>query len=137
MLLISPRKYLNTLKKTDNKCCICGCDDESVKPTTFIPEWTRVDYLNKDNLIPMCGNCQNVHYGNFIELGKLEFLPTIYLQSTLRYYIDWSKYLYKYVYLFSETRCSGTQSKQEIINIILSYDEYVKSHKADLDWESL
>lgn len=137
MLLLNPNKYLNTLRKTNCKCSICGSEDESIKPFAFIPEWTRVDYHNRDNLIPMCDNCQNVHYGNFIELGKLEYLPTIHIQSLMRYYSNWSKYLYKYVHLFGKNRNTGDKSIKDCITIILSYDEYIRSHKDDLDWESL
>ena len=136
MLFISPHRHVCVMHKTNNKCSICSSDN-NVTPALFIPQWTRVDYQNRDNLIPMCEKCRKHYYSRFIELDKLEGLPSLHKESLMRFYKGWSKYLYKYVVMFNDVKNVSLQSTDEIIDIINEYNKFIRTNKDSLDWESL
>lgn len=136
MLFISPHRHVCIMNKTNGKCSICHSDNK-VTPATFIPQWTRVDFSNRDNLIPLCENCRKHYYSSFIELDKLKGLPLLHKESLMRFYMGWSKYLYKYVIMFNDVRNVGPQSTDEIIDIINEYNKFIRTNKDSLNWESL
>ena len=97
---------MNVYRKTDFKCAICG----STKDLTcdhFIPKWTRIVGDEYENLIPMCDKCNEEKGVNFIELGKLKYLPKVFIDMLMRYYKPLNKYLKKYVKQYGAYRTEG------------------------------
>ena len=136
MVIISPARRIAVMSKTNCTCSMCG-SNESVVTMPFIPKWTRVDYTNRDNLIPVCKSCYMKYADTFIELNVLNNLSKMHVEELMRYYMSWSKYLYKYNMLFHDSRCASSQTKNEVAMVIESYDLYVRENINQLQWEEL
>lgn len=134
MAVIGTHKRMIVYRKCDFSCCVCGskydltCDH-------FIPQWTRIVGNDTDNLLPMCDECNGKKGLQFMELSHLRYLPEAHLQALMRYYRNISKYLYKYIRDFGKYRTNGEVDIDKSIQVLQSYDLYIKEHYADLDWE--
>lgn len=133
--IIPVHRRMNVYRKTDFKCAICG----STKDLTcdhFIPKWTRIVGDEYENLIPMCDKCNEEKGVNFIELGKLKYLPKVFIDMLMRYYKPLNKYLKKYVKQYGAYRTEGKLDVEQAMLILNSYDMYIFGNK-DLDWEDI
>ena len=135
-MIIGSHKRMMTYKKTGFKCAICGSTHE-LECVCFIPEWTRIVSDDYENLIPLCFKCYLERGYNFIELGKLKFLPDTYIQMLMRYYSDIAMYLYKYVRMYGSYRTRGKLDIDRAKLILQSYDLYIEEHSKDLKWEEI
>lgn len=135
-MILSPHKRMTVLRKTNFKCAVCG-SAEDLDCGCFIPDWTRVPAYDADNLIPLCPTCWTKNYGKFIEIGKLKHLPELHVQQAMRYYKSVDKFLYKYVLLYGKRRSKVDISISETLLILESYNQWIREHSEDLDWESL
>lgn len=133
-MTLSKYKQKIVYQKTNNVCAICGCTHE-LTAVCFIPEWTRIVQGEIDNMIPLCDECREKRGLNFIELGRLRYLPELYIQQLMRYYQSIYKYLYKYVKMYAEYRTNNLVSSDECITIMASYNHYCKLHEDELNWE--
>ena len=122
-------------KKSDFRCCICGRKSD-LTCDHFIPKWTRIVDNDVDNLIPICGKCNEDKGLNFIELSKLKYLPSLYVEVLMRYYRKNAIFLKKYVREFGSYRTNGKLDVERALLVLKSYDNYLEENKASLDWES-
>lgn len=115
------------LEKSGYRCSICGSYDD-VKVGSFIPRWTKVrdDYRNK---IPMCKACMEKYSNNLIELGSLQYLPARYKRSIMRYYIEWQKYLHKFIMMLGLSNNSTSFDLEHSKLALQSYDIYIEKNK--------
>lgn len=134
-MILNPYELRVAYGKTDGKCAICGRED-CVICTGFIPRWTRVRF-SLDNVIPLCDECRLARSFNFIELGKLTYLNRTYVEQLMRFYRGESKYLKIYTRKFGSYRTGGLLDVDYSLSVLNSYDEYIRMHQSDLDWESM
>lgn len=134
-MVLSPHALKVVYGKTDGRCALCG-ETENLTCTGFIPTWTRIPY-SIDNMIPLCDTCRESRGYSFIEIGKLRYLDTLYIQSAMRFYSHEDKYLRMYVRRFGQYRTVGKLDTDYALQVLSSYDEYLRTHKDELDWESL
>lgn len=135
-MYISPHKRNRVYLKTNHRCSICGSEKDLVC-TCFIPEWTRIVDTSTDNMIPLCSKCFADTRYKLIEIGSLRYLPDIFVQQLMRYYKHIANYLYKYVRMYGSYRTNNKLNIEQSCLILNSYDEYIKEHKDELDWENL
>lgn len=134
MATIGVHKRMIVYKKADFKCCVCGSSD-NLTCDHFIPQWTRIVSNDTPNLLPMCEACNSAKGLQFMELAKLKYLPELYVQELMRYYRNISKYLYKYVRDFAHYRTNGEVDVEASLQILDSYQLYIKEHEKELNWE--
>lgn len=133
-LLIPVHRRIMVYRKTDYRCAICG-KGKDLTCDHFIPKWTRIVGDEYENLIPLCEDCNSEKAMNFIELNRLEYLPTLFIDMLMRYYSDIAKYLKKYVRDYGSYRTNSELDVEHALLILGSYDEYIRHH--DLNWEEL
>lgn len=119
-------------EKTGCKCAICG-STENLVCEEFIPQWTRV-VSSIDNIIPLCDECRIRRGLQFIEIGKLKYLHSLYLEVLMRFYDGNSKYLKMYVRKFGKYRTRGLIDIDYALSILSAYDTYVDEHREELNW---
>lgn len=133
---ISIQKRINVLSKTKRRCSVCGCK-ENLTCDHFIPQWTRCVNNEFEILIPMCEKCNSEKDMNFLELSKLKYLPTVYIEMLMRFYDEQSNYLKVYVRKFGSYRTNGKLDVERALLVLKSYDTYIMEHAEDLRWEVL
>lgn len=133
-MVIGSHKRMIVYKKTDFRCAKCG-SSANLTCTCFIPEWTRIVGDNTDNIIPLCDKCRLKKGMNFMELGELVYLPKLYIDLLMRYYMTIDKYLHKYVREFGKYRTNGRVDVTYALQVLSSYDGYIKDN--DIHWENL
>ena len=112
--------------KTECRCAICG-DTKNLVCVDFIPPWTRVE-PTLNNVIPLCNNCMLFRSLQFIELGKLEYLPKKHIDELMNFYKGNSKYLKMYTRRFGVYRTRGLIDIEYSLRILSSYDTYIEEH---------
>lgn len=135
MAVIGTHKRMIVYRKSDFRCCVCGTKD-GLTCDHFIPQWTRIVGNDTANLLPMCEECNGKKGLQFMELSHLRYLPEVYVQELMRYYMGISKYLYKYVRDFGVYRTNGEIDVDTSVQVLKSYDLYIKEHYKELDWEN-
>lgn len=133
-MVIGSHKRMMVYKKTDFKCSKCG-STKNLTCICFIPEWTRLVDDDVANMIPMCDDCRIARGLNFIELGDLKYLPTLFIEQLMEYYKTMDKYLHKYVRNYGKYRTRGRIDVERSLQILNSYDEYIKDN--NVDWKNL
>lgn len=133
-MVIGSHKRMLVYKKTNFRCSICG-SKKNLVCCGFIPSWTRIVGDDIENLIPLCSDCMEKRRYDFIELGKLEYLPDFYIEQLMRYYREQAKYLHKYVTLYGSIRTNNLLDVDKALAILESYNIYIESHQSNLNWE--
>lgn len=118
------------LRKTGNKCAICGCTN-NLSCMDFIPLWTRIQ-PTIDNSIPLCADCIAERGMNFIELGKLKYVPQSTVFELMKVYQANDKYLKFYVRKFGTYRTRGLINVNRALLVLQSYDEFVYNNWPDI-----
>ena len=129
-------KKMIVMKKTQGRCSICG-SEENVKPHYFVPDWTRIVGDDLDNIIPLCENCEARRELNFIEVGRLKYLPDVHIEQLMRYYKTISKYLHKYVRLYGEYRTNGKLDVSKALLTLDSYEQFINEDVNKFKWEDI
>lgn len=136
MIVIGSHKRMLVYKKTDFRCAICGFRHQ-LDCSPFIPTWTRIPSTEVKQLIPLCTHCQQEVDINFIELGKLRYLPELYVEELMREYESYNKYLRKYTKSYGAYRTGKKLDVAKALITLDSYDQYLENNKSELNWESL
>ena len=136
MAIIGSHKRMLVYKKTDFKCAICGSTHD-LDAAPFIPTWTRLPATEVSQLIPLCDSCIKEIGINFIELGKLRYLPELYIEQLMNEYEHNKKYLYKYVRTYGSYRTGRRLDVGKAIAVLGSYDNYISENWGGINWESL
>lgn len=135
-MLISPLKRKQVLQKTNCKCAICG-SESNLTCTPFIPSWTRITDDSYESLIPLCNDCFISTRYKFIELGSLRYLPDVYIQMLMRWYMPNANYLYKYVRMYGAYRTNNKLNIDQAVLVLSTYDLFIKDKLDDIIWESI
>ena len=133
-MVIGSHKRRIVYKKTDFRCSICG-SKENLVCCGFIPTWTRIVGTDTENIIPLCDSCFQKRGCDFIELGKLKFLPDVYIEQIMRYYNGLAKYLKRYVVLYGAIRTRNILDVDKALVVLESYNIWISEHKDSLNWE--
>lgn len=136
MAIIGSHKRMLVYKKTDFKCAICG-STHTLDAVPFIPTWTRLPATEVSQLIPLCDECVKEVGINFIELGKLRYLPELYIEQLMNEYKHNSKYLRKYVHTYGSYRTGRKLDVDKALAVLGSYDNYIHDYWDYIDWDNL
>lgn len=130
-MILGLHSIKTVLAKTNGRCSICG-KSENLVCIDFIPQWTRV-VSDVDNVIPLCDECRLSRNLDFIELGKLKFLPAFHILSLMKFYDNNSKYVKAYVRKFGGYRTRGLVDIDYALTVLTSYDQYIADNEERLE----
>ncbi len=135
-MVVGSHKRMIVYNKTGMKCSICGSEN-NLTCVCFIPEWTRIVSTETENLIPLCDDCRIKRGKNFIEIGELRYLPELFIEQLLRFYMSISQYLHKYVKTYGKYRVGGDVDIEKTLLVMSSYDQMISEEPYKYEWEEL